>query len=291
MTSSAMIVETLAPLLCLLDPRRRHLHALQLAMLHVGLLAMIRLPNWQLVGVLAQVLWIPTPVWDALLKVDRMALAKKKDLSYNESSPRTYTTMIEDPSQRRRNPVSFVVQLFFLIYMIYNWCGCRGWIAKHDRGDIGEGLRLSQYWVMFGTVSHTAHNVHLHGTIHDKESNETVTIDLLRFLSNGERVPPPKLRPRSPENDDWFLHDMSDRYPSPRWERALAQWAATRDSVRSRRLAQKLCTLLPLELDSIEVRYAHAQIEPPGSDRRFSPIPSLPDTIVTVACPISLTLS
>jgi hypothetical protein len=289
MTSSAMIVETLVPLFCLLDPRRRHLHALQLAMLHVGLLALIRLPNWQLVGVLTQVLWIPTFVWDSLLKVDRMGLAKKKDMMFDESSPRNYATALEVHSSRRTNPVSFVIQVFFLIYMMYNWCGCRGWIEKLDRGDIGEGVRLSQYWVMFGTVSHTAHNVHLHGTAHDTESNETVTIDLLRFISSGERVPPHERSPVSPENDGWFLPDMSDRYPSPRWERALAQWAAKSDSVRARRLGQRLCTLLPLELDSIQVRYTHAQIAPPGSDRRFHPAPSLPDTVVTVACPTSLT--
>jgi hypothetical protein len=291
MTASAMIVETLAPLLCLLDRRRRHWHALQLAMLHLGLLMMIRLPNWQLVGVLVQVLWIPTPVWDAIFKIDRMALAKKKDLPFDEVPETPYTVVQELPSQKRRNPVSFAIQLFFLFYMIYNWCGCRGWIGKHDKGDIGEGVRLSQHWVMYGTVAHTANNVHLVGTVHVPESNQNVTVDLLRYLSTGEQEPPPALSAPHSDEDNWFLPDMSNRYPSPRWERALSQWASKRDTSRGRRFIRRLCTLLPLDLLSIELRYTHARIGPPGSKHRFLPIPSLPDSAVTISCPNNASIS
>ena len=317
MTASAMLVETLVPFLCLFDTNihRRHWHALQLVCLHLGLLGLIRLPNWQLVGILVQSIWIPTRVWDAMfflrppqgpnLRDDPVAQSKKTDEPLVASPVGSHPR----PQPRPRGwrwwwwwwrILSLTVQSFFAMYMVYDWCGSRGWINQIDQGDIGEGLRLTQHWVMYGTVSRHAHTVRLTGILRSREAKDgsggTAQFDLLQYLSVGEIVTPP---PR-----EIFLDNMSDRYPSPRWERALAQWASRNDRHRGQLLCRKLCHLLrrtnfppgnssdggssgasDSSLSAIELRYDHAAILPPGSPARFDPTkPTLEAVSVTIPC-------
>jgi hypothetical protein len=49
--------------------------------------------------------------------------------------------------------------------MIYNWLGTRGWIAKLDHGDVGEGLRLSQDCIMHGGTSRNTFTIQLNGLL------------------------------------------------------------------------------------------------------------------------------
>ena len=148
MTISAMIVEGFCPLLCLLFSKSAHIPALLLSLLHAGLFATMNLPNWQFLGMAACVTWIPSHVWDRIqmngmrmlprrLRVWLISddFGKKHDDSDSEDSKR------KSKASTKCFSFSKVVTYFFLGYMVYNWCGERGWIAKHDGGDIGEFLR------------------------------------------------------------------------------------------------------------------------------------------------------
>ena len=68
LTFATIVVEGCVPLvLCWMLWNRRHTGALILCGLHAGLLLVLNLPTWQYVGMLTQVVWIPTPVWDGWL--------------------------------------------------------------------------------------------------------------------------------------------------------------------------------------------------------------------------------
>lgn len=329
LTASAMGMESLAPLGCLLCYQQRHVFAFLLFTLHLGLLVTINLPNWQLVGMLIQVIWIPTHVWNNFLglsskenvKVDELTATYKKtdgdEQRASSSGDAVVKTARQSSSVRitphpiRTNIVSRLLQFFFFTYMIYNWCGCRHWIKKHDNGDIGEGLRLSQYWVMYATVGQISHTVQLTGIFNTtflaggKTGQKENFIDLLQALSK---------RQTSGAEDRWFALsprymdevplDMSSRFPSPRWERAIAQWAMRSDIRRATKFSKALCRLInedrrtyavqvaakgqrvPPLLHAIEVRYQHLMILPPGSKQRYAEKRVNNDHVIRVECSI-----
>jgi len=274
MTLMAMTLEFLAPLGCMVDGRRRHWYAFVLFQLHLGLYLTMNLPNWQFLGMLTQVVWIPTHAWDTWLQRDETAIYKKTDGDV--------------VSRHRSHPVARIFQAFWFGYMIYNWLGQRGWIPKHDRGDIGESLRLSQNWFMFGRVGHVTHTMQLTGVV-DDDDVESVRLDLFHYLKSGGQE-------RKQDAADYVPHDMTHRYPSPRWERALYQWAGENSTIRARRLAEKLCVLINQDrqeespIREIEVRWPYVRVLPPGSGTRYDVDDDilkdsrLNDTVVTVHC-------
>jgi hypothetical protein len=135
------------------------------------------------------------------------------------------------------NPVSRFLQYFFFMYMIHNWLGTRGWIAKLDNGDIGEGLRLSQDFVMDGSTSRNSFTVQLTGLLPSRVvSEEPTRLDLLYFIQTG--------RDRIQDPVEFIPQDMSSRYPSPRWERSLNQMAASDNIKRALHLCQVLCSIV-----------------------------------------------
>ena len=257
MTMSAMILEFGAPLGCLLS-KTKHWFGMILFSLHFGLFLSLRLPNWQFVGMLTQVLWIGPSVWNRCLQqstATRDGIYKKTD---GDSTP------AQEPFKIRRNPISIGIQLFLFGYM---WIDCfanRGWIPKFDNGDIGEGLRLSQNWIMYATVTHTSYSTMISGISEDGHR-----VDLLHYLSTGV------FRDQDPL--DLVIHDMSRRYPSARWERAVDQWAPLHRA-RAKRASSRLCTLINQDrarqelytFESIEVRWKRLQILPVGSTHRYA---------------------
>jgi hypothetical protein len=85
MTAHAMIAES-SPLIWFLCPNSsssiRYVGFIILSTLHVGLLLVTRLPNWQFMGIAASVLWIPTSVWD---NNDHHGRNRKSSASDNQS--------------------------------------------------------------------------------------------------------------------------------------------------------------------------------------------------------------
>lgn len=299
LTLAAMLGEFLLPLLCFLSGSHRHWAALALVGLHIGLLACFNLPNWQIVGVVTQVIWIPSPVWDSMVMkkshqpiVD--TLHKKTDSDpHHPETPALSTTSKKDaviPQQhpyipRKLSPNPLSLQIFFFTYMLYNWAGNRGWIAKHDKGDIGEGLRLNQYWIMYGTLDGRTATTQLIGQTADFHR-----IDLYEYIkSHGTKMV-------EPLKEGVVDTGMTLRYPSPRWERALAQWSSGRDQTLDRgyHFCRALCILLnenhpqkqpqggnkrsvnssgtnpPLLFTRIELRYKLLDIMPPGAKTRYA---------------------
>jgi hypothetical protein len=193
--------------------------------------------------------------------------------------------------RERRCSITKAVTYFFLGYMVYNWCGQRGWIAKHDGGDIGEFLRFSQYWVMYGTVSTKTVNTLLTGRL-DSDEFETSHhhVDILKALRTGswgersemDSVGYSKLRAEIAE-------DMSAQFPSPRWERALSQWGDQKAIRQARKLCQVLCEIgneqrasLGLgRMSRVELVWQHLLIMPMGSKNRFQ---KDADTVIDVDC-------
>ena len=314
LTATALLVEGLAAPLCLILPVRcRHWCALTLVGLHFGLFMSLRLPQWQCLAMLTQVVWVPSHVWDWLdgsAKVKQnQALRRDKYKKNDGDSTSTSTSMAGTVSTQSSRIVvrhaanhsprwSRAIQLFALVYALYNFAGERGWIRKHDNGDIGEALRLSQYWVMYGSVAETAHTTLLTGILQSNNNADFNTnerrIDLLEYIRTGGGPVQPALSP------DIVPLDMSRRYPSARWERAVQTWASQSfDDVaigRGRQLCRALCILIQRDdrakpwnsqLEAIELRVQHSHILPPGSVGRYAEKRTIPDTVTTVQCGVS----
>jgi hypothetical protein len=176
--------------------------------------------------------------------------------------------------------------------MVYNWCGQRGWISKHDHGDIGEFFRISQYWVMYGTVAHIACTTWIVAKVtnvipdiptttipDDSKSPSRDAIltqeeyyDVLSGIRTGQwssfDVHITKSQYERMRRFDFLMYNSSDMAPSPRWERALDQWCTRRDQNRAKHFCQALCHLMnnlpkgKKNVTSIELYWNHYDIAP-----------------------------
>jgi hypothetical protein len=303
-TATAMVVESVAPFACwaLCGRAVSLVFAIILVALHGNLLCALNLPHWQFLAMLTQVVWIPTSTWDHMFPFsssvtpdDTLRDYKKTDGDPPSSSSNTIKSRKVPDDTLQTNSVSRLVQVFFFSYMLYNFAGNRGWIKKHDNGDIGEGLRLSQYWVMYQTVDTSAHNTFVTGIFEDrdKKNNNTIHVDLFRYISSRGQGPLPLQAPIG--DGDAFLEDMSSRYPSARWERAVHKFGAElftpQLQARVRHFGKTLCVLVNQDrvgmtspLLEVEVRHQHLQLLPPGSSTRYDKYRLRPDTVTHVPC-------
>jgi hypothetical protein len=118
------------------------------------------------------------------------------------------------------------------------------------------------------------------------------------------------------------VQNMSEQYPSPRWERGISQWASdsirssytstTRTESRVRKFGRTLCHLINEDfrndattatttsttpginnhqqttavLRSIEMRFQHLFVLPPGEKVRFDVTrKAYPDSVYRIQCP------
>jgi hypothetical protein len=302
LTALILLVVCVAPLACLFlsattTLSRRHWPALVLVLFHASLYLFRNLPNWEFVGLLCQVLWIPSAVWNQRgfdgdgdnggNSTKETTLYKKTD--GDDSNPATSKAAVSSIERRvlplQSNPVSRFLQFFFFMYMIYNWLGTRGWIAKLDNGDIGEGLRLSQDFVMDGSTSRNSFTVQLTGVLPSRVlSDEPTRLDLLYFIQTG--------RDRIQDPVKFIPQNMSSRYPTPRWERSLSQMAASGNIVRAFHFCEVICSFVNEDrravgapmLSHIEMIWQHSYIETPGSQRRYAERRRPHDTTVEAEC-------
>ena len=120
--------------------------------------------------------------------------------------------------------------------------GERNWISKLDNGNIGEGIRFSQHWVMFspdvgtdcfttvytGFISNNQINSHKDNHLNGNEQK----IDLLCALKLNEWGDSSTYYQKSCiiSNETYFnsltenIENMSSLYPSMRFERILTNW-------------------------------------------------------------------
>jgi len=245
MTGAAMIMELSCPAACLLAPcdgnSWRHIPAMLLISFHLSLFACMRLFNWQFMSILCCIIFIPSNVWDRWTGEGPKIQSERSDNSLGGKTRKLFAS-------------------FFLFYMVYNWCGERRWIAKHDHGDIGEFLRFNQNWLMYGPdVSRTTMATLITGKVKESRTqNDNSTdskleprrLDILRAIrdndwgSNSEIDYSTYMFMRHEETPS----DMAARFPSWRWEVSLKDWVKERvkprsmtPSRRSKRLGHVLC--------------------------------------------------
>ena len=270
----ALFAETLLPLLCLLKGRTRVVGAFGLVFFHAGLWTCFRLPNWQLVGMLTQVIWLPVSTWWGSRINTANDYYKKTDIQLDKSEK-------QQSINRSPNRISFCIQAFFLSYMLLDWCGNRGWISKFDNGDIGEGLRLAQYWVMYRNVDRQAYFPWIDGSY----DNQTKSVDLLHYIQTGHIQPPSN-------------NQIQRSYPSVRLERALSRWTTKKQHQKyAIHFCRSLCVLLHhdnnfrVPIESIHWKLFQIDIDPPGRTSSGK-IPALKDVSdfgpsqfdITVSC-------
>ena len=259
MTFSAMLIEGLAPIGCFILPfQYQHYPAILLFSLHFGLLLLMNLPNWQFIGMLTTVMWIPSHIWDHHfnLPLKLHDEGKKTDITIDHIS-------LQQQQQHRRRASNYLTR-FFLCYMIYNFLGEHGVVTKHDDGDIGEFLRFSQHWVMFSVPPKTSVHAILVGTT----PNGTTT-DIWKWIQSTHPLVPMNLTER--QSQLWT--NMTHVYPSPRWERAFDGWGQEQDQVRARYFLQTLCRQAQFSELALIWQYLRlgsvARFERRGSDLRI----------------------
>lgn len=136
------------------------------------------------------------------------------------------------------------------------------------RNSIGEALGISQHWVMYGVASHIAHATTIEASL-----KRGGTMDVLFFVKTGSIVSPA----------DLGREDLSSRFPSARWERALSQWSSKSNPKRIKFFLASLCHHIDFA-SSFTWETKILSIEPPGSRGRFATKETRPPTILSVDC-------
>jgi len=148
-------------------------------------------------------------------------------------------------------------------------------------------LRLSQYWVMYGTLGRRSAVTQLIGTTHHFRQ----PLDLYRFIKTRGR------EQVTPAPNYVVPHNMTDLYPSSRWERAISRWAKGEDRTgrKAQHFCRALCVLLNQDIkddhdkiNSVALVYTGLRALPPGSKYRYAeeehPQSIRPDFIHEINC-------
>lgn len=118
MTLSAMIIELAAPIGCAFSVGK--IFAPILVLLHFGLLLSLRLPHWQLLGMITNaIIWIPH-------------VGGHKD---SKKTERKSTTNFAQAPNYHQHRITRLVSRGFLLYSVVNFMGERGWVSKWDNGE------------------------------------------------------------------------------------------------------------------------------------------------------------
>lgn len=310
MTTHAMIAESSA-LLWFLSPftssNLRWFGFLLTFSLHLGLLIVTRLPNWQFIGMAASFLWIPSCAYEYYGWNNNKDCNEKKhpkkidaytrdDSTFNNNNNNDDGIVTQKKKTKKEKKPLVLLRIFLLFYMIYNFCGERGWLQKIDGGDIGEFLRTSQFWVMYSTPPKTAYDNYILGhtrrTIIDNDNiisskkdgepkqvekekgkQEEQWIDVMQAIRENSWVDFHQTTRNYDDNDNDSntiilpLHyDNLQKVVSPRWERALDQWSRQRDRKRIKTFLKGLCRRIPesARIESLEfVSISHQIASPP----------------------------
>ena len=276
MTALAMMVES-SPLLWLFTPNTssttnnrcpspRWVGFVLMESLHIGLLVLMRLPNWQTIALLANILWIPTVSWDRVWPLPDDNAAYKKTDEADGLETRNVTQPTE--CSREGSVPRRALTIFFLVYMLYNFGGERRWIPKHDGGDVGEFLRISQFWVMYNRAARQAKVTTVAGWNQEEE-----WVDVFQGLRTNRWEWRPK---------DTFESSKLQYFVAPRWERALHQITTSSDQPRATRFLQTLCRYVPSQVQSLEMRWEHYRIKRPDQLGRWNFEYAVP---VRIECP------
>lgn len=282
MTLSSMLIEGVAPILCLCMSKNTHIPAFSIFMLHFGLLVLMNLPNWQIVGMITCIIWVPSQIWDKIqvkfaLRFQHwidmpppstpLSLHKKDMLDVDSSK-------MGDESRKVKGPRCRPYLTYFLfMYMLLDFAGNRKWIEKIDNGDIGEFLRFSQYWVMFNGPPLSTSQVMLLGRLNGKQD-----VNVWEWIKNGNVQTIDAL---SFERDEPWTN-FTHVYPSPRVERSFSEWYNKKDRKRrTEHFLKSFCAVAP-SFDGFKLIIQVLNIMPPGSAKRYQRSQS--DIVTEITC-------
>jgi len=279
MTLAAMMIEGLAPILCLFV-KENHVYIPQFALfqLHLGLFVLMNLPNWQMVGMIATTIFTPCWVWDkvqlklALLYPNTFrqpgpVSLKKKDLAMGEESKSIKSTK----KKRLLKPITY----FLFGYMLYDFAGNRNWIRKIDSGDIGEGIRFSQFWVMYEGPPTTTSQVMLTGSLPNIEGDGVEEVNIWHWMKHNGDIQ--RINMTYFKTNDEIWTNFTHVYPDARIERAMNGWRM--DIYRTKHFLRGMCQVTPFT--EISFTMQHLRILPPGSAQRYTRTASDVETRVT----------
>ncbi len=310
MTASAMMCETLLPILCLFLPNS-HTPSFLLIFFHLNLLAVMNLPNWQLVAMISHTLWIPSSAWDSILQYQLRKYTstssrihtlnfyswlftthhnhnfnnennsttglQKKDLLEKNAENITVVTKKKSFSSSNKKAVS----IFLFVYMFYDFGGNRGWYTKLDHGDIGEFMRFSQYWVMYNSPPISSSSILFLGTLKQNTGTSTTitkNVNVWKWIRNPNKIETLSLKTIS--NPQEWVHGMTHVYPSPRWERAIHGWIHNQQKLSF--FLERFCLQSTnfIELTLIRSNY---RINSPDKSQRFQ-YHNNPNDTITMNC-------
>lgn len=247
MTACAVATEAVAPAAILMMPSckgyLRAIPVLAIAGLHVGIAVLIRLVNWQRLGALVMVAWLPSGVLDLLPNPAAPHKATVRRKQSHSTSPITSA-----PS------CSSILPSLLLTYMLYiSACEFTGMPKFLDDGNVGEAVRFSQNWVMYSadpgkiggwwtiTAELQAHHV-LGGELHGNllGTSQRRHIDVLAAMRDGDWHHPLLDDSEVGALLDYVPESPSALYPNMRFERALGRWGMGDVAIREHTVVQKL---------------------------------------------------
>ncbi len=256
----------------------------------------MRLPQWQCLGMICTVIWIPTCVWDKVTRkvaliTGNINCADSRNTQQYRGDKAKALQRIKQEKHPLKGMCWNMLTYSLLIYMIYNWCGERGWIRKHDNGDIGEAIQFSQHWVMYGPDPPvTCYTFAVVGHMELQRQTQELNYDYIDFLASLKST---KVVYMNPFRYNMFKEiknpeDMSERFPSWRWENAFNKILEQRDGggiygaemrfkrlihflcyVGKRQLAQSSAMSANHKLSNVEIIIHRLRVLPPGSKERF----------------------
>ena len=224
MTFSGFLIEVLMPPLCFLfNQRYSHLFAINLIALHLGIGLIIAIPHFAAMAALTHVIWIPTHVWDRLLKKNDIESSVADMKTNGHTHGVDQSTTPKQSSIKRAlyfsiRSVSFLLQCFFLYLLLATFCNAHGW-WEEETEKVTEMAHayflMNNEWGMWspGAERISPYTVIL-GWRRNEGDEDDELINLFHFLKTGEEVP---FEGFSEE----FLADTTYLYPSTRWEKAL----------------------------------------------------------------------
>lgn len=299
MTWSAFWIEATAPLLCLLwNQRYSHWFAFLLASLHLGIGSIINIPHWTMLGVMMQLVWIPTHVWDGWFwrRGPPSSSCSTKVEMTNQSSPPV--------PLNRWNPLPW----FYFYLLVSTWCLHRGWSAGIFVSDFSESLAslvdFTNYWGMWDRAPRLVPFTTIRGwrkrhrttllsedglrqmcfleSSHDGHdfigTEKWETVDVFHLIRTGEELEMKKY------SEDYFDYSTYT-YPTTRWEKGLGdEWNSYLkgqdgyDWTVKETLATALCHMVNEDLarrgtrtlETIEIVVRTQGVSPPFSHTRYT---------------------
>jgi len=265
LTVGSMLIETFAPLAPFFIPVQswwRAVPALALMGLHAGIALTLNLWHFSILAMVINVIYLPTPFWDALQSWD--VSADVQVYSQVDKPNRRYASW---PCRYLREAVAGIALAYVILHLEVFRGQYRG-TPLDDHGALFTETTLDELWIMYSTVNKEG----TYWDIHAREPRSTGQVDVLKWLGSGswEASAQEQLK-------DSRKSSFSSLYPNMRWEYFLDQTASAAKGVqvlRMRAMTRWLCAKGRdgnglAQGSSVHFANHLVYVNPPGSDQHF----------------------